>query len=104
MVFFHNLLTTFAYRCHLTNLIAVGAGDNSITIFQEEHSSKESSTPTFNLFVRTQQAHEQDVNAVAWSPKSPGILASCSDDGLIKLWKVSDSEGLPLLNTTDAND
>ena len=34
-------------------------------------------------------AHENDVNCVQFHPSDPYILASCSDDGLIKLWKVN---------------
>lgn len=34
-------------------------------------------------------AHENDVNCVAFNPIS-NILASCSDDYHIKLWKVID--------------
>ena len=70
-------------------MIAAGAGDNSITIFQEDPLSGDSTSPTFNLLTRTKQAHEQDVNAVAWNPQVAGLLASCSDDGTIKLWKAS---------------
>ena len=34
-------------------------------------------------------AHENDVNCVQFHPKNPSIMASCSDDGLVKLWKVN---------------
>ena len=27
------------------------------------------------------------MNCVAFNPKNPFLLASCSDDGLVKLWK-----------------
>jgi WD40 repeat protein len=33
-------------------------------------------------------AHESDVNCVQFHPLNPELLASCSDDGLVKLWKV----------------
>ena len=39
------------------------------------------------LFLYCTQAHAQDVNGVKWHPKEPGLLASCSDDGTIKIWK-----------------
>ena len=33
------------------------------------------------------QAHSQDVNGVKWHPKESGLLASCSDDGTINMWR-----------------
>jgi WD40 repeat protein len=33
-------------------------------------------------------AHENDVNCVAFHPVNGTILASCSDDGKVKIWKV----------------
>lgn len=75
-------------RCHQTNLIAAAAGDNSITIFKEDPLSGDSAEPTFNLLARTMHAHDQDVNAVVWNPKEAGLLASCSDDCSIKVWKI----------------
>lgn len=34
------------------------------------------------------QAHENDINSVVFHPSDSSILASCSDDGKIKIWKV----------------
>lgn len=36
---------------------------------------------------KNEQAHDDDVNCVIWHP-TKNMLASCSDDNLIKLWKV----------------
>jgi len=74
-------------------LIAAAAGDNSLAIFHEDSTSK-NSEPTFNLLVRTKQAHEQDLNAVAWNPVCRGMLATCSDDGEIKIWNLNCDEVL----------
>ena len=35
------------------------------------------------------EAHEGDVNCVTWHPLEAGLLASCGDDGLIKLWRFN---------------
>ena len=48
-------------------------------------------------------AHEQDVNCVAWCPSDAQCLASCSDDGDIKLWQShSDAPLLPPLMQASA--
>ena len=33
-------------------------------------------------------AHDDDVNCVAWHPVERHTLASCSDDGTVKVWSV----------------
>ena len=81
----------FFDRCHLTGLIATGCADDCIRIFAEETTSAQSDAnnePSFYLYDTIHKAHSQDVNCVAWNPKQAGILASCSDDGDVKLWKV----------------
>ena len=41
------------------------------------------------LLTHTQpMAHENDVNCVAFHPVNGLIMASCSDDGKVKIWKV----------------
>ena len=69
-------------------MIAVASGDDSITIFVEDESCGDNITPTFDLVCRKLNAHDQDVNSVSWHPADPTILASCSDDGTIKLWNI----------------
>jgi WD40 repeat protein len=39
------------------------------------------------LLSQERAAHDQDCNCVDWNPTKPSLLASCSDDGTIKLWK-----------------
>jgi len=34
------------------------------------------------------QAHEDDINSVAWNPSDKSLFASVSDDCLIKLWRI----------------
>ncbi|GIM07581.1 hypothetical protein Vretimale_11666 [Volvox reticuliferus] len=40
----------------------------------------------WGLWTRVQSAHDADVNCVRWNPAHPRLLASCSDDRLVKLW------------------
>lgn len=72
---------------HLTGDIVTGCGDDSIRIFREEPDCDQNQ-PSFTQVVFINQAHSQDVNCVSWNPKVPGLIASCSDDGLVKLWHI----------------
>ena len=38
---------------------------------------------------RSAKAHADDVNCVAWHPTNPNMLASCADDGSVKIWNVA---------------
>ncbi|KAK7794482.1 hypothetical protein R5R35_004706 [Gryllus longicercus] len=76
--------------CHKTHLLATACGDDAIRIFKEAEDS-EKHTPTFILLATCANAHTQDVNAVAWNPSVPGLLASASDDGEVKLWQYEDN-------------
>ena len=76
-------------RCHNTEMIAAASGDDSVSIFQEDLSAGDRAEPVFNLICRVRHAHEQDVNAVTWNPSVAGLLATCSDDGTIKIWKMT---------------
>ncbi|KAG2422552.1 hypothetical protein HXX76_015932 [Chlamydomonas incerta] len=40
----------------------------------------------WGCWARVAKAHAADVNCVRWNPAEPRLLASCSDDGLIRLW------------------
>lgn len=63
-----------------TGAIATGSADDSIKLFRwEGNQLKELCTKT--------NAHQSDVNCVCWHPQDPTLLASCGDDGLIKIWK-----------------
>ncbi|KAJ1531832.1 hypothetical protein ONE63_000484 [Megalurothrips usitatus] len=79
--------------CHQTDLIATACGDDVVRIFQECPDS-DPHQPSFNLVASSSgvNGHHQDVNAVAWHPTIPGLLASASDDGDVKLWKFLEGE------------
>ena len=74
--------------CHQSGLIATAGGDDSIRIFNEATSSDSKNSPNFECVISKTAAHEEDVNCVAWNPSVPGLLASCGDEGDLKLWKV----------------
>lgn len=80
-------------RCRLTGALATACGDDAIRVFEESSSSSpQQQQPTFSLTAHVPRAHSQDVNCVAWNPKEPGLLASCSDDGEIAFWKYQQPE------------
>lgn len=71
------------------NLIATASGDDSIRIIGETTGGGGGGDgPTFAVRCTAENAHCQDVNGVAWNPVQPGVLASVSDDGTAKVWKV----------------
>jgi len=77
---------------HSNGLIATGSGDDAIRIFSET-TDQDHHTPgtgaTYSLTTTVEKAHTSDVNCVAWAP-SGNLLASCGDDGFVKLWILSE--------------
>jgi WD40 repeat protein len=69
-----------------SGLIATGCGDDAIRIFQED--TIDSCQTNFKLIWQEDKAHSTDVNCVAWHPIESTLLASCSDDRTIKLWRL----------------
>ena len=74
-----------------TGLLATACGDDNIRIFKEDPTVGDRHQPTFTLLETLNKAHSEDVNTVQWNPKVPGLLASGSDDGDVKLWLLKDS-------------
>lgn len=76
--------------CPRSNLIASACGDDAIRIFKEDQlsSADRKNAPNFNCELTFSSAHPQDVNCVVWNPVQEGILASCGDEGDVKIWKI----------------
>lgn len=95
------------------DLIATGGGDDSICILQRSQSinafadeeNTDAGAPNgeeeralvtpamqerWEVAARVPRAHTGDVNQVAWNPADSNILASCGDDGLVRIWSLSD--------------
>jgi WD40 repeat protein len=73
------------------DLLATAAGDDSICIFRESSEQVLNNKVNFELLCRKEAAHGNDANCVDWNPEITGLLASCGDDGTIKLWMVQES-------------
>ncbi|XP_078427756.1 uncharacterized protein LOC144700193 [Wolffia australiana] len=59
--------------------IASGSEDNMVYIWHRERCE----------LVKVLQGHEMTVNSVSWNPKRPQMLASASDDRMIRIWMAS---------------
>uniref|UniRef100_A0A8C7D8B2 WD repeat-containing protein 26 n=1 Tax=Oncorhynchus kisutch TaxID=8019 RepID=A0A8C7D8B2_ONCKI len=82
---------------HNEDFIASGSEDHKVYIWH-----RRSELPIAEL-----TGHSRTVNCVSWNPVVPGLLASASDDGTVRIWgpapflDVQDAEGL---NGTDLFD
>jgi len=81
-----NTLYICLIRCRLTGLIASAGGDDCIRIFAEDQLSGDADQLSFNAAAK---AETFEVNGLSWNPCVAGLLASCSDDGCVKLWNVT---------------
>lgn len=68
--------------CHwgTNGFIAAGGGDNSVRVYGEGDDG------VWRQVACVENAHDDDVNHVEWSPHDPMELISCSDDGSVKTW------------------
>ncbi len=75
---------------HKSGLIATACGDDAIRIFKEdgEENSNSDDQTSFSMLTQVEGAHKQDVNSINWNPKDETLLASCSDDETVKIWKI----------------
>ena len=77
------------FRCRLTGALVTACGDDGVRVFKEDPTA-DPEQPVFSLVAHVSKAHSQDVNCVAWNPKDAGMLASCSDNGEIAIWKYQE--------------
>lgn len=83
-----------------SDLIATGGADNRLNIYEI---NRESLQPAFqgqfqyNTVAEQNMAHLSDINCVTFGPsvnlperkEQKTMLATCADDGLIKIWTVT---------------
>ncbi|KAG7489232.1 putative cytosolic iron-sulfur protein assembly protein CIAO1 [Solea senegalensis] len=88
---FHTRTVYDVAWCKLTGALATACGDDGVRVFKEDESS-DRDQPIFSLAAQVKKAHDQDVNCVAWNPQEAGLLATCSDDGDIAIWRFQEEE------------
>ena len=77
------------WLCHKADgvsLIVTGAADNCIKLMAQDRQGK-----AWAVLLALEEAHQTDVNWVEFGPRlGPGVylLASASDDGTVKIWRV----------------
>lgn len=84
---YHDRTVYDVHWSFVIDAIATSSGDDCIRIFQQDPSVGDKNQPTFHQVAVQRKAHSQDVNGVKWHPKESGLLASCSDDGTINMWR-----------------
>lgn len=87
---------------NLDEIFASASGDNSIAIYKSDASESKDGCDIFTCVHRFSQAHDCDVNCLAWSPGQSGLLASAGDDRKVKLWTYrNDEKGMKPLSIID---
>ncbi|KAJ0969734.1 hypothetical protein J5N97_022611 [Dioscorea zingiberensis] len=84
--------TIFSVNWSREGVIASGAADDAICLFVESK-EKMIDEPFYTKLMKKEKAHAMDVNSVQWNPKNPRVLASGSDDGIIKVWELAERSG-----------
>eukprot|EP00754_Rhynchopus_humris_P026144 Rhum_TRINITY_DN14996_c1_g1::Rhum_TRINITY_DN14996_c1_g1_i1::g.132252::m.132252 len=70
---------------------ATACGDDAVRIFAKGAADEAPAgeEPGYSVAAAKEHAHSTDVNSVRFSP-SGDLLASCSDDNTVKIWRVAD--------------
>jgi WD40 repeat protein len=69
------------------SFLLAGSSDNTISLWKVDVKNN-----VLNLIEKVEDAHNEDVNCVSWNNSQLGnknIFASCSDDGLVKIWSTN---------------
>ena len=80
--------TIYSVDWSRSNLLITGSADDAIRLFSLEDLNGES--PSMTLRYTEPKAHSSDINCVKWHPSLP-ILASCGDDGVVRIWSIDNS-------------
>ena len=87
------------YQPQNPNIIATMCSDGRLLIFDK---SKHSSTPSGHVNPQVElHGHTKEGFGLSWNPHKPGLLASASEDGLVKTWDITQiTKGTKVLHAT----
>jgi len=80
--------TVFSVHWSREGIIATGAADDAVCLFVESKDGMVEG-PMYKLLSKKAKAHGMDINSVQWSSGEERLLASSSDDGTVKIWKLA---------------
>lgn len=94
------------YSCdfrHDGKFLATAGGDDCVCIISRAKRQNGSIGATSNcsdenlkIVAKTERAHTGDVNCVTWKPGSDETIATCGDDGLVRIWAFSEQSNATL--------
>jgi len=79
----HHSRAVYSIDWSKQGLLCTGGGEDTIRVFREDAASGE-----WVCEVQQHESHDMDVNCVTWNPKLENVLASCSDDETVKIWRL----------------
>lgn len=86
----------------ISNMIVSASGDNSLVFYKQTQDS-DTNDVLFQSVERLSQSHNSDVNCVEWNPRIDNLLATGSDDCIVKIWDCADldNQGMPIKQVLD---
>ena len=88
-----HIRSVYSISWSTNDCIATGSADNRICLFELSRESLLNPADTnvaYNILEKKGMAHTNDINCVAFNPKDPRTLASCSDSGEVKVWQINE--------------
>lgn len=76
----------------ITSFDQAGNGKQNGTSGGEEEVVTTKLTQDYKVIASVPRAHTGDVNRVAWHPTEPTLLASCGDDGVVRIWRYNEED------------
>lgn len=74
----------------ITGMLAAASGDDSITVYKDNHDEPGDGSSLMSLVCRKTSSHDSDVNTLSWNPVDKSLLASGSDDATVKIWRIKE--------------